>query len=107
MEKYSSAICGHGSLAIIFRKPKQQTLKLYANVIKLINFSSNSDYSSYTVKMMREYIQSTRGEAPEQLLQLFERTTFGGYNPTSEEYHAAYREYKKCYKYLRRIPNKK
>ena len=88
----------------LFRNPKQQTLKLYANVIKLINFSSNGDYSSYTVKMLREYINSTRGAAPEQLLQLFERTAFGGYDPTSEEYHAAYLEYKRCYKYLRKIP---
>lgn len=90
----------------LFRNPKQKTLKLYANVIKLINFSSNADYSSYTVKMLRDYINSERGAAPEQLLQLFERTAFGGYNPTEEEYHSAYREYKKCYKYLRKIPRK-
>ncbi len=88
----------------LFRNPKQQTLELYANIIKLINFSSNDDYSSYTVKMLREYINSSRGAAPEQILQLFERTAFGGYEPTSEEYHNAYLEYKKCYKYLRKIP---
>ncbi len=90
----------------MFGNPKEKTLRLYANVIKLINFSSNSDYSSYTVNMLREYINSTRGAAPEQLLQLFERTAFGGYNPTSEEYRNAYLEYKKCYKYLRKIPDK-
>ena len=89
------------------RDPKQRTLRLYANVIKLINFSANGDYSSYTVKMLRDYVYSTRGVVPEKLLQLFERTAFGGYEPTNEEYRNAYAEYKKCYKYLRKIPKKK
>lgn len=90
----------------LFRKPKQKTLKLYANVIKLINFSAKEDYSSYTVRMLEDYIKTTRGDAPEKLMQLFERTAFGGYEPSAEEYHEAYIEYKKCYKYLRKIPNK-
>ncbi len=91
----------------LLRDPKQRTLRLYANVIKLINFSANGDYSSYTVKMLRDYVYSTRGVVPEKLLQLFERTAFGGYEPTNEEYRNAYAEYKKCYKYLRKIPKKK
>lgn len=91
----------------IFRDPKQKTLQLYANVIKLVSFSCHRDCSSYTVNMLREYLHSQRHHVPEQLLQLFERTAFGGYEPTLSEYQSAYTEYKHCYKYLRKIPSKK
>jgi hypothetical protein len=90
-----------------FKSPREQTLKLYANVIRLVNFSTQSDYSSYTVKMLREYLNETRGTAPEQLLELFEKTCFGGYEPTADEFNLAYREYKQCYRAIRKIPKKK
>lgn len=94
-------------IRLSFNKPYKQTLMLYSNLIKLVNFSAQSDYSSYTVKMLREYLHDTRGAVPEQLLQLFEKTCFGGYEPSSEEFDLAYREYKQCYRYLRKIPKKK
>ena len=91
----------------LFRTPQQRTLKLYAHVIQLINFSTNDNYYSYTVGMLREYLISTRGAVPEKLLQLFERTAFGDYQPTKQEYNEIYAEYKKCYRYLRKIPSRK
>ncbi len=91
-------------LGLHFKTPYEATLALYTNVIKLVNLSTKDDYSSYTVKMLREYLQSTRGIAPEKLFELFEKTCFGGYNPSKEEFIEAYNEYKRCYKYLRRIP---
>lgn len=92
--------------AQIFRSPKEKTLKLYAHLIKVLNFSTNEKYDSYTVNMLEKYISTTRGNAPEKLLILFEKTAFGKYEPTQSEYHSAYTEYKKCWKYLRKIPKK-
>ena len=91
----------------LFRTPKQKTLSLYAHMISVVNFSTNDDYNSYTVDMLRKYLTSTREVVPEKLLTLFESTAFGGYQPTNEEYRTAYTEYKKCYRYLRKIPRKK
>ena len=80
---------------------------LYANVIKLVNFSTKEDYSAYTVKMLREYLNETRTVVPDLLFDLFERTAFGGYSPSEAESMAAYEDYKQCYKYLRRLPRPK
>ncbi len=91
----------------LFRSPEKRTLKLYAHVIRLADFSSGSDHRSYTVKMLREYLVTSRGVCPEKLFVLFEKTAFGGYQPCRDEYREAYREYKKCYRYLRKIPKKK
>lgn len=90
-----------------FKAPATRTLMLYANLIKLVNFSTGADYSAYTVKMLRRYLYETRSVVPEKLLALFERTCFGGYVPSEEEFSQAYEEYKKCYRYLRRIPKEK
>ncbi len=91
----------------LFRTPQQKTVQLYAHVVKLIDFSAEGNYYSYTVNMLREYMISSRGVVPESLLQLFEQTAFGGYQPTEQEYREAYAEYRKCYRYLRKIPAKK
>ncbi len=90
-----------------FADPTKRTLMLYANVLRLIKFSTKEDYSAYTVKMLGEYLKETRTVVPEQLFDLFERTAFGGYTPTDEEFNAVYKEYLRCYKYLRRLPRPK
>ena len=90
--------------ALRFMPLKKRVLLLYAHLIRLIEFSAKDDYSAYTVKMLRGYIADTRGAVPEKLLCLFEKTAFGGYMPSAAEYAEAYAEYKKCYKYLRKIP---
>jgi len=91
----------------LFRKPKQKTLKLYSNLVKVVGLSTNSDYHSYTVGNMHSYLIENRGTSPEQLLQLFEKTAYGGYTPTADDYKKAYKDYRKCYKYLRKVPKKK
>ncbi|SDA15932.1 Transglutaminase-like superfamily protein [Ruminococcus sp. YE71] len=89
------------------KSPAERTLMLYRNIIKLVNLSTGSDYSAYTVKMLRTYLNETRAAVPEKLLRLFERVCFGGHTPTEEEFAEAYDEYKRCYKYLRKIPKPK
>ena len=90
----------------VFRNPKQKTLKLYSNLVKVVGLSTNSDYHTYTVGNMHTYLLDNRGTSPEQLLQLFEKTAYGGYTPTEDDYKKAYKEYKKCYKYIRKPPKK-
>lgn len=94
-------------LRLKFADPAKKTLMLYANVIKLVNFSTKEDYSAYTVKMLRKYLDETRSLVPEVLFDLFERTAFGGHDPSEQEFKAAYDDYKSCYKYLRRLPRPK
>ncbi|MBQ9518772.1 MAG: transglutaminase domain-containing protein, partial [Firmicutes bacterium] len=94
-------------IVLVFMPVKKRVLKLYANLVGLVSFSEKEDRSYYTVKMLRSYLYETRGVVPELLLQLFEKTAFGGHEPTAEEYKAAYKQYKKCYRYLRKIPKEK
>ena len=82
--------------AQLFRDPKNKTIKLYANVVRRMNNKEQSDLGSYTVNMLREHINETSGSVPEKLFSLYERTAFGGYRPTIEEYREAYKEYKSC-----------
>lgn len=90
-----------------FMKPSEKTLALYANLIRLMSHSSGQDHSTYTVKMLRKDISSTRGAVPEKLLTLFEKTCFGSHAASEEEFSEAYSEYKACYKYLRKVPKAK
>ena len=94
-------------IGIRFLPIKKRVFALYKNLYRLTNFSTKEDYSAYTVKMLRGYFKESRGVSPEKLLDLFEKTAFGGHEPTKAEYKEAYAEYKKCYKYLRKIPKGK
>lgn len=93
-------------IAQLFRSPEQRTLKLYEHIIKLVNFSTGKNYSSYTVSMLEEYLLSSRHTAPKKLFALFEKTAFGGYSPNIAEYREAYKQYKKCYRSIRKLPKK-
>ena len=90
-----------------FKPTRERVLLLYANLYTLINFSTKEDYSAYTVKMLRRYLNETRACCPELLLRMFERVAFAGYTPTEEEWKEIYLEYKHCYKFLRKIPSPK
>ena len=85
-----------------FTPPEKAALRLYANVLHLISFSTGEDCAHMTVNMLRSYISDKRGSPPEELFALFEKTAFGGYSPTKDEFRSAYAEYRRCYKYLRR-----
>ena len=93
-------------IAQLFRTPEKRVLKLYAHVIQLVNFSTGKNYSSYTANMLEEYLLSSRHTAPKKLFSLFEKTAFGGYSPNRSEYRQAYKEYQKCYRFIRKIPKK-
>lgn len=91
----------------LVRDPRRKVLKLYENVIRLVGFSEKRDCRSYTVSRLRVHLAETRGRVPEKLLCLFEKTAFGGYSPTKSDYREAYKEYKRCYGVLRKLPKKK
>ena len=93
-------------IAQLFRTPENRTLKLYEHILKLVKFSSGKSYDSYTVNMLEEYLLSSRKTAPKKIFSLFEKTAFGGYSPTPDQYRDAYKEYKKCYRFIRKIPKK-
>ena len=90
-----------------FMPVKQKTLMLYADLIKVINRSTGGDFSPYTAGMLTAYLEESREVVPNKLITLFERTAFGGYEPTKAEFDSAYEQYKRCYKYLRRVPGAK
>ena len=85
-------------ITLLFGSPSQRTIRLYANLVRRIGKVSGEDKSFFTVNMLRSFILDLGGESPETLLQLFESTAFGSYEPTSDEYKSAYAEYKKLFK---------
>lgn len=89
-------------ISLLFKPINERIIRLYSNVIKVVGNSVNGDFSAYTPDMLREYLLSERGAVPEQLISLFEKTAFGGYNCSKQEFKSAYKEYRKCYKLLRR-----
>ncbi len=91
-------------LRLPFMQPDNRVLKLYRHLIWLINYSTKKDFSAYTAAMLSEYLHTTRGCSPDKLIALFERVCFGGYTPTSEDWQKAYSDYRRCYRYLRKIP---
>ena len=91
---------------IHFMDTDERIFLLYENILRTVGNSVNEDFGSYTPNMIRAYLSENRGAVPEKLIDLFERTAFGGYRCGAEEYNEAYKEYKRCYKYLRRPKRK-
>lgn len=90
---------------IHFRSYNDRIIMLYANIIKTLSSSSGEDFSSYTPDLLKKYLLENKIAAPKRLIDLFEKTAFGGYECKEEEYALAYKEYKKCIRLIRR--NKK
>lgn len=89
-------------LSLHFKPVNERIIRLYGNLIKVAGNSAGEDLTSYTPDLLREYLLSEKGVAPEKLIELFKKTAFGGYDCTQEEYSAAYKEYKKCLRQIRR-----
>ena len=89
-------------LTIKAKPINERIILLYANLIKVTGISAGSDFSAYTPNMMREYLMKKKGVVPEKLISLFEKTAFGGYECSQDEYMDAYREYKENYRQIRR-----
>ncbi len=86
----------------LFFDPKKRTLRLYANLIRVLSTAQKEDMSHCTVNLVREHLTALQKPVPEKLLCLFESTAFGGYAPTKQEYSDAYSEYRRCYRQLRK-----
>ncbi len=91
-------------LLIHFVPINNRIIYLYGNLIDVVGISVGESFSAYTPDMLREYLSQTRGAVPERLIALFEKTAFGGYDCSKEEFDLAYKEYKQCYKLIRRPP---
>ena len=88
-----------------FKPVNKRIITLYGNVIRAAGKSINADFSSYTPDMITAFLLENRGIAPKQLIDLFEKTAFGVYECSKEEYTEAYKEYKHCFKYVRKASN--
>lgn len=80
---------------------KERIISLYGNLLRRAGHSVDKDFSSYTPDMLREEIGGRQAEVPERLIDLFEKTAFGGFECSKEEYLLAYKEYKRCLKKLK------
>ena len=80
---------------------KERIISLYGNLLKRAGHSVDKDFSSYTPDMLREEIEGRHAEVPERLIDLFEKTAFGGFECSKEEYLLLYKEYKRCLKKLK------
>ena len=59
-----------------------------------MTISSNDKLLGYTPEMIREYLVKRRGVELGGLIDLFEKTCFGGYVPDEAEWKMVYAEYK-------------
>lgn len=59
-----------------------------------MTIASNDKLSGYTPEMIREYLVKRRGVELGGLIDLFEKTCFGGYVPDEAEWKMVYAEYK-------------
>ena len=97
-------------LELIFRirlhfvKGNKRIIKLYARVIKLLEFSGGDDLAPYTAKMLSVYARENNDADITPITLLFERTCFGSIPLEDERYSEAYSHYRKIYKKLRKRP---
>lgn len=87
-------------LSLKFRDNGDKVIRLYRRVIRLLTIASNDKLSGYTPEMIREYLVKRRGVELGGLIDLFEKTCFGGYVPDEAEWKMVYAEYKAQWKKL-------
>lgn len=90
-----------------FVKGDERIIKLYAHIIRLLEYSSKEKLSAFTPAMLVKYAEDMRGINIEPIAARFEKTCFGGVALSDEEFEQAYSEYKLVYKYLRKLPTEK
>ena len=78
-------------LSLKFRDNGDRVIRLYRRVVRLLG---------YTPEMIREYLVKRRGVELGGLIDLFEKTCFGGYVPDEAEWKMVYAEYKAQWKKL-------
>ena len=89
-----------------FVKGDARIIKLYARVIKLLEFSGGDELRSYTAKMLTDYAREHNNADITPIARLFERTCFGSIPLEDGAFGEAYRHYKGIYKYLRKRPKR-
>ena len=87
-------------LSLKFRDNGEKVIRLYRRVVRLLTIASNDKLSGYTPEMIREYLVKRRGVELGGLIDLFEKTCFGGYVPDEAEWKMVYAEYKVQWKKL-------
>ena len=87
-------------LSLKFRDNGEKIIRLYRRVVRLLTIASNDKLSGYTPEMIREYLVKRRGVELGGLIDLFEKTCFGGYVPDEAEWKMVYAEYKVQWKKL-------
>ena len=87
-------------LSLKFRDNGDRVIRLYRRVVRLLTIASNDKLSGYTPEMIREYLVKRRGVELGGLIDLFEKTCFGGYVPDEAEWKMVYAEYKVQWKKL-------
>ena len=87
-------------LSLKFRDNGEKVIRLYRRVVRLLTIASNDKLSGYTPEMIREYLVKRRGVELGGLIDLFEKTCFGGYVPDEAEWKMVYAEYKAQWKKL-------
>ncbi|WP_294587709.1 transglutaminase domain-containing protein [uncultured Ruminococcus sp.] len=87
-------------LSLKFRDNGDKVIRLYQRVVKMLTITSHDKLSGYTPEMIREYLMEKRGAELGSLIDLFEKTCFGGYIPEDGEWKTVYAEYKSQWKKL-------
>ena len=84
-----------------FKSSAEKPVLLYRHIIKLMNrVRSSRHFEGYTPHSLEDYVKTElRGDIG-LIVELFEKTCFGGIEPTQEEYKKAYEQYKTNWKLL-------
>lgn len=90
-----------------FVKGDDRIIRLYARVIRLLEFSGGDELRSYTAKMLTDYSEEHNKADIAPIARLFERTCFGSIPLEDESFAKVYAHYKSIYKYLRKRPRSK
>ncbi len=87
-------------ISLMFSGKVNKVLRLYRRVIRLLEISSHDKLAGYTPQMLSDYMSAERGAQLDGLVELFEKTCFGGHCPTDEEWDAVYKQYRAEWKKL-------
>ncbi|MBO5449459.1 MAG: transglutaminase [Ruminococcus sp.] len=88
-------------LSLMFKKDLcKKTASLYRRIIRLLELSSGKRFRGYSPRETEEYVRDRREADVSAVVELFEKSCFGGYLPSDVEYRQAYAAYKAAWKAL-------
>lgn len=87
-----------------FVKGDRRIIRLYARIVKLLEYSSDEDLSPYTGMMLSDFAKEYNNADIDPVREAFERTCFGCIPLDDAAYDAAYAHYKSIYPKLRKRP---